>query len=158
FRLAAQELLEEFARAAPIVRMSSGQHVVRDFRETVDVGTPIDELARQRLGRDVLQRADEEAGARQSLLRWQLSVPRDTKIQQLHAVRACVVHDILGLQIAMDDAGRVCRCERVGQLAYERDGLRRGERALAVEEVREWLAAGPPQRERGETVGFTELV
>ena len=112
--------------------MSSGQHVVRDFRETVDVRAPVDELAGQGLGRDVLQRAHKEAGSRQPLLRWQLGVPRDAEIQQLDAVRARVVHDVLGFQIAMDDTGRVCGAERIGQLAHERDGIRGGERALAV--------------------------
>src|SRR5206468_2423648 len=55
-----------------------------------------------------------------------------SEIEQLHAPRARVVHDVLGFQVAMNDTGRVRGRERVGQLAHQRDGVRRSERTLAV--------------------------
>ena len=131
-RFAAQELLEQLARTAPLVRVAPRQHVVRDLREAVDVGAAVHQLARQCFRRNVLQCPDEKARLGQPLFQRLLGVPRDSEIEQLHAARARVVHNIFGFQVAMNDAGRVRGGQRVGELAHQGDSIRRGERALTV--------------------------
>ena len=114
------------------MRVPARQHVVGDLREAVDVGPAIDELARQRFRGDVLQRADEEAGARQPLFGRLLGIARDSEIEQLHRAHRRIVHDVFGLEIAVDDAGAVRRGERVRELAHERHRSGGSEGTLAV--------------------------
>ena len=112
--------------------MPAGEHVIGDRREAVDVGTAVHQLSRQRLRGDVLQRPHEKPGAREPLFRWQLRVPRDPEIQQLHRPRGRVVHDVFRLQVPMDDSGLVRCGECVGELAHDPHARRRSEWCMPV--------------------------
>jgi hypothetical protein len=63
---------------------------------------------------------------------------REAKIQHLHT--RLRDHNVAGLQVTMDDAARVCRCERVGDL-----------RPVPNRLVERETTARDPRRQRGAT-------
>ena len=88
---------------------------------------------RELLGAHVLGRADDEPGLRHLLRIVALHRLRDAEVDDLHAVRAVARlrdHDVVGLEIAMDDAHVVRGVERVGRLSRDVGRARGGERAV----------------------------
>ena len=112
------------------------------------VGAEVERLALDELGRHVRRRAEELAGDGHAL---QVDDLRDAEVHQLeHAVLAD--HDVLGLDVAVDDAGGVRVRERAADLdGDQRRDLREGERArgqellerLAVDELGDDVRARP---------------
>ena len=110
----------------------SGQQIVRDRRQAVDVGLLADQLAGQRFRCHVLERAHEEPGPGQPLLGTHFRIASDPEIQQLGALRGRVVHDVGGLEITVDDPGAMRDGERRPDLLDDRGHDRRGQIAGAA--------------------------
>ncbi len=127
-----EQLLKQLPRRPSLERIAAGKQVVGDGGETVDVGAAVHQLAGQGFGRDVLERPHEEPRAREALLGRQLRVPRDPEIEQPRPARGRVVHDVLGLEIAMHDASGVRGRQAVGQLAHHVGGKIGSERSVVV--------------------------
>ena len=79
-----------------------------------------------------MQGPHEKTRPRESFLRRQLGVTRDPEVQELHLPGRGIVDDVLGLQVAVDDAGLVGGAETCGQLARDRRGVGGSERPVAV--------------------------
>jgi hypothetical protein len=97
------------------------------------------------LRRHVRGRAEREAGAREvaAVVRH----ARDAEVEELRAQRITPrEHDVAGLQVAVDDAARVRRAERLGDALREAERVRERER-LAAEASVEVLAVDPLHRE-----------
>ena len=74
-------------------------------------------LAHRLLGRHVLRRAEREPGLRHALAARLLHRERDAEVGDERV--AALEQDVLGLDVAMDDAVRVRVLERVGDLARD---------------------------------------
>ena len=96
--------------------MLLGQQIVGDRRQAVDVGLLANQFTTKGFRGHVLERADEESGPGEPLLRGRVRVPRDPEVQQLGRLGRRVVHDVGGLQVAVDDPGAVRHGERRAQL------------------------------------------
>ena len=138
-----EELGEELALRTAEIRQARREQVVRDRRETVLVGGHGDELTRERFRRDVHQGADEEAGAREPLLRRLVGLRRDAEVQQFHLLDHRIVHHVLGLQIAVDESREMHRVHGIGDLADDERGLFGRERDVPLRVLLEELAGGP---------------
>ena len=128
----------------------------------IDVAARIERLAARLFGRHVLGRTDDHAlrgHARRT--RPTLEELRDAEVADLHdVVRAAFVvlaledHDVLGLEVTMDDAEVVRDRERRQRLTRDVDDARHRERALLVDDLRERLAVDVFHRDVKEAVGL----
>jgi hypothetical protein len=98
----------------------SGQHLVRDAAEGVDVAPDVRAgLARRLLGAHVKRRAQAQAGLRQSLTACLAQRGRDAEVRD-----GCVPtgnQDVRGLDVPVDDAGVMSRPEAIGDFARDLD-------------------------------------
>ena len=116
----------------------AGQHLVEDDTEGVEVAPRVAPLALHLLRRHVVRRPDRLGQARPRHLP-ERRVERDAEVDELHpAVRGD--HDVLGLEVAVDDAVVVQVGERVGDGDGQRDGGLAGQAALSAETVAQQLA------------------
>ena len=111
-----------FAASASNVGASNGsspaQHVVAEHAQRVDVAAAVDvELARGLLGRHVVRRA--ERARRVGAHRIERTQQRDAEIREHRATAAALEQNVLGLEIAMDDAVAVRRVERQREVAKD---------------------------------------
>jgi hypothetical protein len=135
-------------RSALVERAATGEQLVRDDAEGVEVGGAGGGLAEGLLGREVVRRAEHLAG---------LGVSRpvdgagDAEVGELHRA---VGHDedVRGLDVAVDDAGLVGRPEGERGLRHDRPYLARVEGALALDEVGQRLTGDELHDEVGEVV------
>ncbi|MFO0744357.1 MAG: hypothetical protein U1F43_01615 [Myxococcota bacterium] len=131
-------------RARAHERRASGEHLVGDAAEGVDVGARCDGVADDLLGRHDARRADDDTGARERHARRALAGHLgDAEVEQLQrrtAPRVGHQEEVLGLQIAVDDAGRVGLGQRLEDLRAEAAGVEQRQRRLAAEVARERLA------------------
>ena len=105
-----------------IERHFAGEHLEQDDADRVEVASPIDGGSRCLLGRHVVGRADRNAGGRE--LRGLVERFRDAEVHELHhalAILGVGQHDVVRLQIAMDDAVPVNRRQRRRHLLEQRD-------------------------------------
>ncbi len=124
----------------------SGAEPVEDGPQGEDVGPLVRLASLDDLGRHVVGRADQRSRHRHPVVLGQ--DPGDPEVGQLHrgALPDLVDHDVLGLQVPVDDAGRVGVDERVGQRhAHERAALRQRDAHLVGEG-----AKGPAPHELGD--------
>ncbi len=129
-------------RRGRLVRRAAGQHLVQHDAEGEQVGAPVNPLAlrqeAQVLGRRVLPLPDEHPGARDGAVhRLRL---RDAEVDDLHPERARRLledHDVLGADVAVDDASLVDRLQAVERLDRDVDGDPRLQPALAPDQGRE---------------------
>ena len=123
-------------------RVLSGGHLVEQHAEREEIRCRVGWLAAELLRRHVRHRPRHHLGER-VLLRdgHGAPVPRQTEVEDLeHAVRAH--HHVLGLEIAVHDAGVVRAHQRGGELlAQSRDGERR--QTLALHHRAQGLALDP---------------
>src|SRR5262249_48594032 len=128
------QLLQENRRRRLIrERHFADEHLVQDDAERVDIAARIDSPALDLLGRHVVGRAERAAGARE--LRRLVEGLGDAEVDQLRelaAVRAGREHDVLRLQVAVDDVVLVRRGERAGNLAKNRDGAGQRDRVAGL--------------------------
>ena len=97
--------------AVEVVGQSSGQQLVAQHAERVDVGTHVDRVARAAdlLGTGVGDRADVLSLARQGLRSQSLGVRQASDAEVEHLGRAALLDQhVAGLQVAVDDALAVC--------------------------------------------------
>src|SRR5438034_1141487 len=149
-----EQLLEQLPRCLAGVRVATGQQPIGNGGETVDVGPAVHQLPRQGLGRDVLEGADEEARPREALFGRQVGVAGDAEVEQLHALGGRIVHDVLGLQVPMDNPRLMGRRERRRQLPHEVGHQRRSEWTGAVYVLGERFSVGPLEREVMQAFGL----
>ena len=119
----------------PVERQHAGDHLVDDDGERVDVRATVDAEPAHVLGRDVAGRPEELLVHRERRLAGDL---RDAEVGELHVLRLGVVRrralheqDVLGLEIAMDDAHLVRASERARDLHADAQRARPRERGRA---------------------------
>ncbi len=114
----------------------AGDHFVDDDPQGIDVRALVD-LGRLRLlGRHVLGRADHDAGTGEPR---RVERPGDAEIHHL-GVPLAVDHDVLGLEVAVDDAQPVRLGQPLGDLLGDRQRLGLGEMSRPPDEALEVLA------------------
>ena len=65
------------------------------------------------LGAHVVRRADDEARLRESRRRGTVEPPRNPEVDEQWAAARDIEHDVVGLDVAMDEAGFVRVIERI---------------------------------------------
>ncbi len=145
-------------RRLALERQATGQQLVEQDAARVEVAPRVDVLEVALLGRHVRRRADERPGLRQARLRIGVALDLlllgdevgrdelgDPEVEDLHPFDFAAFgrrhdHDVLGLQIAVDDAEVVGDLERVAHFGEDprRAGLT--DRALALEQHVEIVA------------------
>ncbi len=116
-RAPAQPLCDDLARRAGLEWQLRRQHLEEDDPERVEVAPRVHGFSGHLLRREVVERADDEARARQpaSLERAREPEVRDRRA----AVR--LDQDVPGLQVAVDDARLVRLREALGDLSQDRE-------------------------------------
>jgi hypothetical protein len=109
-----------------------GKQFVERDAEGVNIGTDVDALAFDLLGRHVENSAHLRAGASEVV--GGRGYFGDTEIHDLDDARA-IEHEIAGLDIAMDDAHAVGGADAEERLPEERDGFLRRDGAAAIDEL-----------------------
>ena len=129
----------------PIEGLPTGQHLEQHQAERVDVRTCVDRAAGDLLRRHVARGSDAASFDREPG-RCIVGHPRDAEIEHLDVQpRQITPHaDVLGLDVAMNNALVVCVRERLGDLERDGEGFVVGKRTVAVEQ-------------RGQIVAFDEL-
>src|SRR5690606_14657587 len=93
----------------------TGEDLVEDDPQRVDIRARVDLLPSGLLWRDVLGRPEDDAGTRDGARR--AGDLRDAEVEHLHEVgmaRPRQDEDVVGLHVTMDDARAVRRAERRG--------------------------------------------
>jgi hypothetical protein len=137
-RLLGQDLHEVVAG----VRRDARDHLVADRAECVDIAARVGGAARGLLRRHVLGRPHRHARARQATLACGFCFGRlrDAEVEDLHDVGGSFARDeedVLGLEIAVDDALRVRGGECAADLRGDLEGARDIEGAFALDDAAE---------------------
>jgi len=117
-------------RRVALERDAAGRHLVEDDAQRVDVGAGVDGLALDLLGAHVLGRPDHDPGPGDAFL---FERAGDAEIHDAGGARL-VDHDVLRLEVAVDDALRVGLGQTVGDLSGDRDGAAGGHHADLADE------------------------
>jgi hypothetical protein len=138
---------EHRLRGRPVERRLAGKHLVQHRGQRVDVGPRVEPLvARGLLGAHVGRRADDEPCLGQLLLVAPSEVPRDPEVGH---ERVAVVGEeqVLGLDVAVDDAVAMRVLERLRRLAGDTERVLDRELPLPPEPVAERFALDERHRE-----------
>ena len=129
----------------------TGEHLVEDQPERVDVRAAVDRGARALLRRHVFERADDSA-ARRLFAR--------SGNPEIHDQRETVGadHDVRGLQIAVNDAGVVGGSKAAGDLPGDLQSPRNGQLAVAPQDGREVVALDVRHRDVLDAVDLAQIV
>ena len=118
-RVVGEPLDHGFLCAICLERQSAGEHAEEHQRKRIDVAATVQHVAGELLGTHVFRRTDHEAGL-SDLLSF---LPRhrlcDAEVHDLDDVVAAAAgcdHDVVGLEIPVDDPEIVSRLERFGCL------------------------------------------
>ncbi len=117
-------------------RDAAGDHLEQDGPHGVDVDPVVDVLALGLLGGHVLRRADDDPRPGHAA---GVERPGDAEVHDL-GVALAVDHDVLGLEVAVDDAEAVGLDEALEDLAGQVEGLGLVEVARAADEALQVLA------------------
>ncbi len=124
----------------------AGQHLVGHHAERVDVAARIERFAGELLGAHVGRRAEHHALLSELLLLLRVrrfAPSRDAEVEHLDEVclpRAIGEDDVLGLQVAMDDALLVRLVERSAHLLHDLERALRRHRSAAFDDLVQGLA------------------
>ena len=137
--------------------LTADQRVVHQQPERVDVGAVIDRLPLRLFRRHVFERPDHGAERGRGAGAGAADRSRDPEI---HDQRAIVGrdHDVLGLQIAVDDADLVGRLQPGRDLFRDRQRLGHGQLSLPPQPVGEVLPFDKRHREVLDAVELAEIV
>ena len=128
-RLLADLLQGDADRILAVKRQLAGDHLVHHYADRIEVGAAVDALfTRRLLGADVVDRADRLVGGGEGLGIRQL---RNAEVGHLD-LPAAEQHDVLRLDVAVDNAAEMRVLQRAQDLDGIRDGLLDGESALAL--------------------------
>jgi hypothetical protein len=132
----------ELAHALAVERRCAGQGLVEHQAERVDVAARVDLGRAELLGRHVARGAQERAGLRDPVaaaLRRQLGDPEveDLGAQSAGDLGVGDQEDIVGLEIAVQDAGGVGGSHCAGDLADHAQRVGHGQRTVALEPGRQ---------------------
>ena len=136
-RVFPQDCVSDLNNTLAAKRDRSSHQFVKNDSPSPDIGPGVDVLGLDLLGRHVLGRPDHDAGAGQA------ARPAREGDSEIHDpdVPLAVDHDVLGLEVAVDDADPVGLVQALGDLAADGDGLGLGQVARAADEALEVLAA-----------------
>ncbi len=130
-----------------------GGHLVEDHAEREDVGLRADRLALDLLRRHVERRPDDGAGLRHARLLGGLG---HAEVGDVDPIRG-VEHDVLRLQVAMDDALIVGGLEALGGLAEDPQQSLDRELALLLQDRREVPSVDELHRQELDAVALSEV-
>ena len=128
-RIASEDRGDQFADRRPFEWRLSGQCFVEHHTDTPDVGARVEMLEPQLLGGHVLDRAAHDAGPDHLLDAERIAHEGQSEVEHLH-VAVIAQHDVIGLDVAVDDAGRLGRGQRACHLREDVDDLADVESAL----------------------------
>ena len=153
-------------QAVPPEGAASAQHLVEHAPEGPDVGPAVDALAPRLLGAHVVRGADHPARRRRRMRggcggvverrRTVIQDPGQAEVEQLHLAVAGQL-DVGGLQVAVHDPSLVGGLEAQGDLARQRDRLRRRDRP-ARDAVGERLALDELHHDVVDVAGRADVV
>src|SRR6266480_186939 len=147
-------LVADRERVLAVERHATGEALIRDHTEGIDVGASVERLGAGLLRAHVMWRADGHPGARELAARRRL---RDAEIGD-DGQPVLVEHDVVRLDVAVHDAAFV----RVGQgarhLHQDLPDLRRGERAARGQHGRQRLAAQELHHEIDHAAGLADAI
>ncbi len=126
-----------------------GEAFIEDRPERVEVGPPVEAPRRHLLGAEVGDRPDERPRLREAVLGGR---ERQAEVHHPGADVARVVarrHDVLGLDVAVDDAAGVAVVERLGDLRPDVEDVAEAQRAFAQE--RPQVRAGQDRHDEEES-------
>jgi len=135
------ELLDDQVhRVVAAERQLRGQHLVGQDAERVDVRAAVHRFAARLLGRHVRGRADEDAGFRRAdrlAIDATAGELREAEVEQLHRALAPFgdEHDVVALEIAMDDLRLVRGLQRVTDHVEDLDRFGGGTGPRSINEV-----------------------
>ena len=118
-------------------------------------------IARELLGAHVLRCAERDAGGRQVLPTLGLHRLGDPEVHDLDPIAAVVLspdHDVLGLQVTVDNAEQVSGGERVGNLHRDPGRARCRNRTEPLDRRGERVALDVFHGEIQHAIAFTEVV
>src|SRR5689334_1949625 len=102
--------------ALPLERLRSNQALEQDAAERVQVGTPVDLVSLDLLRRDVVDRANEAAIAREARNRGDVTSQTEVAHERALLTVALAHEDVAGLHVAVDEPELVRRVESVRDL------------------------------------------
>ena len=129
--------VDERQLALALERALSCQALVEHATERIDVGAPVDLPARDLLGRDVVEGADEAAVAGQAAHGCDVAGKAEVAHVRALAVGARGDEDVGRLDVAMNEIGGMGGVERVRDLRDQVERPRRLERAVLAEQLAE---------------------
>ena len=133
--------------AVAFERPLAGQELEEDAAERVDIGAAVDLAALDLLRRDVVDRPDEAALARQAADRRDVPCKSEVADVCVFAVRPRRDEDVPRLHVAVDEAGAVCFVERTRDLRDQRHRPRCVEASVAAQDLAKVGAVGVRHRE-----------
>jgi hypothetical protein len=137
-RRVVEVLRQELHQRLPFEGRPPGQHLVEHDAQRVDVGPPVDGVAHDLLGRHVLRRAQDLAGARHRRPLAVVEELGDAEIEHAREVLAPGAlgeDDVVRLEVAVNDAVCVCVGQRRRDLLGDVDGTEGCQRGLARDDV-----------------------
>ena len=123
--------------------MGPGKEVIGNRPQAVLIRRGGNELSGERLGSNVHQGPHEEPCSGESLLGRQSGLGGDPEIQKFYVFACWIVHDIVRLEIPVDDPSRVRRIDRIGDLAHNVRNFLTGERRVTLRVAFEQLTWCP---------------
>ena len=157
---ALHHLLEEDRPGAlAFERHRAGEHVIAHHRQRVLVGPVIDvRVAAGLLGAHVVRGADDRSRRGERGVGGGVHDLRDAEVHQQHAPCLALEHDVLGLDVAVDHAGLVCRLERPRGFHHDPLGFADRPAPVANQQRLEALAFDERHQDVHDAVGFTDIV
>jgi len=147
-------LVADRERVLAVERHAAGEALIRDDAEGIDVGAPVERLRAGLLRTHVMRRADGHPGARELAARRRL---RDPEIGD-HRQPVLVEHDVVGLDVAVDDAALVRVREGARHLDQDLTDLGRRERAARGQHGRQRLTAQELHDEIDHPAGLADAI
>lgn len=143
-----EELCEHLAWSLRQIGKTPRQEEICNRRQTVLVCCRSDEFSAQRLGRDVHECTYEEAGPSQPLIGRCVGRRRDPEVEELHLPRFGIVHHVVGLQVAMDNASGMGGLHSITDLQHDSGNFLAGKRCISLGVAFEDLPACPLDGEK----------